>query len=448
MSKSGIYIKPSKRGSFTKWCKNQGYGGVTSECIRKGKNSKSSAIRKKATFAANARKWNKQLGGYLMQSGGPIEDILETQYSTYVDELGFDPNNPDTYDVIDTPEALGTITSQLGRTNPDLRSSVIKAYNKSNLTGADYRYDPDASSLRRISPKAEYRDIPRKHYYDQLYGQGRIPDKTRFLDFVDMTPKEQMNLGGRGVRVDTTGGTPSYQMLSDFGEKYTVDGIPKKKKGGSISSAKARKILEDGTVHGKPLTEKQRRFFGAQLEDGGELPLMSLPLLQSGGSTSGGGSTPPAQAPGRSASGGGFGDFLKGAAPLAGAALGPVGALIGAGIGIYNIFRQRKKDKEAKELAEKRRKEMQHQEHVASLREEFSNTVEPDINYLPTTMQYGGMLLRDLKGQSHAGAQGGIPTDSVGNPSILSKRRPVALTEGDEVVWNGYVFSDDENMTA
>lgn len=34
------------------------------------------------------------------------------------------------------------------------------------------------------------------------------------------------------------------------------------KKGG-LTPNKARKILHDGTVHGKPLTDKQRRFFGA-----------------------------------------------------------------------------------------------------------------------------------------------------------------------------------------
>ena len=53
--KPRIYIKPSKRGSFTKYCG----GRVTSACISRGKKSKSKAIRKKATFAANARKWNK-----------------------------------------------------------------------------------------------------------------------------------------------------------------------------------------------------------------------------------------------------------------------------------------------------------------------------------------------------------------------------------------------------
>lgn len=53
--KSGgkIHIKKKNRGSFTRWCG----GNVTEECIARGKRSKNSAIRKKATFAANARRW-------------------------------------------------------------------------------------------------------------------------------------------------------------------------------------------------------------------------------------------------------------------------------------------------------------------------------------------------------------------------------------------------------
>lgn len=33
---------------------------------------------------------------------------------------------------------------------------------------------------------------------------------------------------------------------------------------GKLTSAKAKKILKDGTVHGKPLTAKQKRFMGAK----------------------------------------------------------------------------------------------------------------------------------------------------------------------------------------
>lgn len=56
-----IKIKPSQKGSFTRYCG----GNVTNECIQRGKNSPDPKIRKKATFAANSRKWKHKLGGIL-----------------------------------------------------------------------------------------------------------------------------------------------------------------------------------------------------------------------------------------------------------------------------------------------------------------------------------------------------------------------------------------------
>lgn len=50
-----IHIKKANRGKFTEYCG----GKVTSKCISRGKNSSDPKIRKRATFAANARKWNK-----------------------------------------------------------------------------------------------------------------------------------------------------------------------------------------------------------------------------------------------------------------------------------------------------------------------------------------------------------------------------------------------------
>ena len=57
--KRKIYIKPKNRGTFTAYCNRSGYDGVTNACISKGKNSNNPTTRKRATFAANARKWNK-----------------------------------------------------------------------------------------------------------------------------------------------------------------------------------------------------------------------------------------------------------------------------------------------------------------------------------------------------------------------------------------------------
>ena len=71
---SKIHIKESQKGSFTKWCG----GNVTSECIQRGKNSSNPKIRKKATFAANARKWKHKEGGSIekLEKGSWIKDSL------------------------------------------------------------------------------------------------------------------------------------------------------------------------------------------------------------------------------------------------------------------------------------------------------------------------------------------------------------------------------------
>lgn len=63
-----IHIKKANRGKFTDYCG----GKVTSECIARGKRSKSAAVRKRATFADNARKWKHDFGGYLYDEGGNL----------------------------------------------------------------------------------------------------------------------------------------------------------------------------------------------------------------------------------------------------------------------------------------------------------------------------------------------------------------------------------------
>lgn len=56
-----IHIKKANRGKFTDYCG----GKVTSECIARGKRSKSAAVRKRAVFAQNARKFKHSYGGFL-----------------------------------------------------------------------------------------------------------------------------------------------------------------------------------------------------------------------------------------------------------------------------------------------------------------------------------------------------------------------------------------------
>lgn len=75
---SKIHIKESQKGSFTKYCN----GKVTNECIQRGKNSPDPRIRKKATFAANARTWKHQYGGNVENSYVPSKEIVDYIKST------------------------------------------------------------------------------------------------------------------------------------------------------------------------------------------------------------------------------------------------------------------------------------------------------------------------------------------------------------------------------
>lgn len=67
-----IHIKPENRGKFTKYCG----GKVTSECIARGKRSSDPAVRKRAAFAANARKWHHAFGGDLLTHGAEWDNGL------------------------------------------------------------------------------------------------------------------------------------------------------------------------------------------------------------------------------------------------------------------------------------------------------------------------------------------------------------------------------------
>lgn len=72
---SGIHIKEKNKGSFTKWCG----GNVTDECIRKGKNSPNPKIRKKATFADNARHFKHKEGGIVKAFLGISFNLTDKQ---------------------------------------------------------------------------------------------------------------------------------------------------------------------------------------------------------------------------------------------------------------------------------------------------------------------------------------------------------------------------------
>lgn len=82
---------------------------------------------------------------------------------------------------------------------------------------------------------------------------------------------------------------------------------------------------------------------------------------------------------------------------------------------------------------------------VSSIGEPVLNEYIPNIGK-KTTLAKGGFIpkpiARKYGGQTHEGPDEGVRVDSNGNPTSITGNRPVALTEKNEVVYNGYVFSD------
>ena len=80
----GIHIKKKNRGKFTEYCG----GEVTQKCIDKAKKSKNPTLRKRATFAENARKWKHQQGGTMKRLNVKAmqKDPEYKNYDWYIDE--------------------------------------------------------------------------------------------------------------------------------------------------------------------------------------------------------------------------------------------------------------------------------------------------------------------------------------------------------------------------
>lgn len=99
IGKSGIKIKKKNRGKFTEYCG----GTVTSACIARGKNSSDPAVRKRATFAANARKWKHLEGGVIKyEDGDEINPALDFRDNTNPDFAGeFVPTDNDAQQILD-----------------------------------------------------------------------------------------------------------------------------------------------------------------------------------------------------------------------------------------------------------------------------------------------------------------------------------------------------------
>ena len=137
VSRAKRNIKKENRGKFTDYCG----GKVTSECIAKGKRSSNPTIRKRATFAANARKWKHKFGGlinyaanggnsknwfngvgnWLNKNSGTISNIGNTAISTIVNSVSAAQN-------LNNVKGLGKVNLEAAKAQAQKKKAQYKPY--------------------------------------------------------------------------------------------------------------------------------------------------------------------------------------------------------------------------------------------------------------------------------------------------------------------------------
>lgn len=161
---SGIHIKEKNKGKFTSYCG----GKVTDECIQKGKNSSNPAIRKRATFAANARKWKHKDGGvlYIFQEGGKT--------SWWNKAINF-MNNSGLGEVALNALSTYTQNKQIGTSSDIAKAQVDKdkasRIQQANLAAEQEANDIQQNNVNPENPNAMSGDIVKNFIKNKLLSQ-------------------------------------------------------------------------------------------------------------------------------------------------------------------------------------------------------------------------------------------------------------------------------------
>lgn len=172
-----IYIKPKNRGKFTKYC----HGKVTDECIQKGKNSSNPAIRKRATFAANARKWKHESGGLLKfeeggKNGAPSTKFLSKQWfkkaGNTINNIG---NNIGDFLKTDTGKGIMDIGQNIlsGYTNYKKASNLLDSQVEQSKASLEQAYQDTIQQA--IQNRAIQQQLV-KEQWKQAYQNGETLD--------------------------------------------------------------------------------------------------------------------------------------------------------------------------------------------------------------------------------------------------------------------------------
>lgn len=156
-----IHIKNENKGKFTDYCG----GKVTDACIQKGKNSSDPKIRKRATFAANARTWNHvqkhQLGGIVKSVRPLLRKVFGVSKS--VPDHYFDFNKNFYFAHTTHPSNLQKIMNSGFITNArTLNSTAIPISNLGQIDDLVFKAVNNGSGLHHNNQGLVFLEIPKR----------------------------------------------------------------------------------------------------------------------------------------------------------------------------------------------------------------------------------------------------------------------------------------------
>ena len=431
---SSIYIKPSKRGSLRKHL-----GVKEGEKIPSSKLSikpgDSAAMRKKKTFAKNARKWKHEDGGFLFDNSSDVNERILVP----LQEGGeIDPKKKAVQD------AYGTFLTDMDK-ETKIRDRARMDYYSQRLDST--LYGPDLDKMKALKSSIFGIDKRVAHADSTIKAGGFDKELTpeqmkmilgddQFTDYV--TTKERLsNL----IKPEAVAGTKTPDPLI-YGMRNSF-------------ATPSPKYGRTHVVNGKPLAEFE----------------MDMRYDPTKGYTKKSAITKEYEYGGYMMPQYGFGSWLKenasgllkGAGSLVklipgiGTIAGPILSMAGSAVGAVQANKQAKADaaEQQKLIDEKKAEDAKLKlASETAIRSQNLFGGDKDINY-GETFAYGGGLMDQPQAQGvpqiteysekadlHSEGIGGVPVDVRGNPTTVSKSSAVGLTEGGEVTWNGYVFSN------
>ena len=146
----------------------------------------------------------------------------------------------------------------------------------------------------------------------------------------------------------------------------------------------------------------------------------------------------------------GAGSLLK-LIPGVGTIAGPILDLAGSAVGGIQANKQAQAEANAQQKLIDEKKAADAKQQLAldtATRSQNLFGGDKNINYGETFAMGGDLMMQPQiteyseKANLHSEGIGGVPVDVRGNPTKVSRTSAVGMTEGGEVTWNGYVFSN------